>query len=202
MTTALAAVELAPEDAGRLNLYALLARLLYAGPDEGLLQSLAGAPDLESGQGPLAQAWRALRAEAARTDAPTATLDFDTTFVGVGKSPVTPYLSHYMVATGQDRILVALRDTLRELGLARGSQSAEPEDNIAAVLEVMRHLVAQGSDTHSLHTQEAFFREYLQPGYRGFCSAARELPAAPFHVAVVDLLEVFIDAEAEQFEMH
>lgn len=202
MSTALAAVELAPEDAGRINLYALLARLLYAGPDEALLQALSAAPDLESGQGPLAQAWRALRAEAARTDAQAATVAFDTTFVGVGKAPVTLYLSHYMVAVGQERILVALRDTLRELGLARGSQSAEPEDNIAAVLEVMRHLVAQGSDAHSLHTQEAFFREYLQPGYRGFCSAARELPAAPFHVAVVDLLEVFIDAEAEQFEMH
>jgi TorA maturation chaperone TorD len=202
MTAALAAAELAPEDAGRLNLYALLARLLYAGPDEALLQALAGASDLDSGDGPLAQTWRALRAAAASADAATETVAFDTTFVGVGKAPVTTYLSHYMVTVGQERILVALRDTLRELGLARGSRSVEPEDNIAAVLEVMRHLVAQGSDASSLQRQESFFREYLQPGYHGFCNATRELPATPFHVAVVDLLEVFLDAEAAQFEMH
>lgn len=202
MNAALAPDELAPEDAGRLNLYALLARLLHAGPDEALLRALAGASDLDAGDGPLALAWRALRAEAARADASAETVAFDTTFVGVGKAPVTLYLSHYMVDRGHERILVALRDSLRELGLARGSRSVEPEDNIAAVLEVMRHLVAQGSDSASLQTQEAFFREYLQPGYRGFCDATRELPATPFHVAVVDLLEVFLDAEAAQFEMH
>jgi TorA maturation chaperone TorD len=202
MSTVRAPAELAPEDEGRLNLYALLARLLYAGPDEALLQALAGAPDLEAGDGPLALAWRALRTQAAGTEALAETLAFDTIFVGVGKAPVTPYLSHYMVAVGQERILVALRDTLRELGLERGALSSEPEDNIATVLEVMRHLVARGSDAPSLLTQEAFFREYLQPGYRGFCDATRELPATRFHVAVVDLLEVFLDAEAEQFEMH
>jgi TorA maturation chaperone TorD len=191
---------LEPEDQARLNLYALLARLLHAGPDAGLLAAIAQAPDL--GEGPLGLAWRALRTEAARTDAPTATLDFDTTFVGVGKAPVTPYLSHYMASIGQEKILVALRDTLRELGLARNAQSVEPEDNIAAVLEVMRHLVAAGSDQDSLATQEAFFREYLQPGYAGFCNAARDLPASHFHVASVDLLEAFLDAEATQFEMN
>ena len=49
MNAALAPDELAPEDAGRLNLYALLARLLHAGPDEALLQALAGASDLRAG---------------------------------------------------------------------------------------------------------------------------------------------------------
>ena len=152
-----------PEDEGRLQLYALLARLFAAGPDEGLLRALSQSAGSVEGDGALAQAFNDLAQAASHTSARDATLEFDTTFIGVGKAPVSTYLSHYHPGTRKEAVLVKLRDTLTELGLARTAASAEPEDNLTAVLEVMRHLVAAGSDEQSLQRQREFFARYLHP---------------------------------------
>jgi TorA maturation chaperone TorD len=98
-------------------------------------------------------------------------------------------------------VLVELRDTLVQLGLARTASSAEPEDNLTAVLEVMRHLVASGSDAQSLQRQRAFFARYLQPAYRGFCGAAHKADLSEYFKAAVHLLEVFVESDLAQYEM-
>jgi TorA maturation chaperone TorD len=203
MTTTRAAtgVVLAPEDEGRLQLYALLARLFAAGPDEGLLRALAQSAGSVEGDGELAQAWNDLAAAAKDTSAREAQLEFDTTFIGVGKAPVSTYLSHYHPVTRKEAVLVELRATLAQLGLVRAAASAEPEDNLTAVLEVMRHLVAAGSDEQSLQRQQEFFARYLLPGYRGFCDAAHKAELSPYYRAAVRLLEVFMESDLTQFEM-
>ena len=203
MTTASAAtgVVLAPEDEGRLQLYALLARLFAAGPDEGLLRALAQSAGSIGGEGELAQAFDDLAEAAAHTPARDATLEFDATFIGVGKAPVSTYLSHYHPGTRKEAVLVELRGKLAELGLARTSASAEPEDNLTSVLEVMRHLVAAGSDERSLQRQREFFARYLQPAYRAFCDAAHKANLSDYYKAAVEMLEVFLEADLAQFEM-
>jgi len=192
---------LAPEDEGRLQLYALLARLFAAGPDEGLLHALAQSAGSIGGDGELAQAWNNLVAAAENTSARDATLEFDATFIGVGKAPVSTYLSHYHPGARKEAVLVELRDTLAELGLARTAASAEPEDNLTAVLEVMRHLVAAGSDEQSLQRQREFFVRYLLPFYEGFCDAAHKSKLSDYYQAAVRLLEVFLESDLSQFEM-
>ncbi len=194
-------VALAPEDEGRLQFYALLARLFAAGPDDGLLRALAQSAGGIEGDGELARAWNDLAAAAANTSARDATLEFDATFIGVGKAPVSTYLSHYLPVTRKEVVLVELRDTLGQLGLARTAVSAEPEDNLTAVLEVMRHLVAAGSDAQSLELQREFFVRYLQPAFRGFCGAAHKVELSDFYDAAVRLLEVFLESDLAQFEM-
>lgn len=192
---------LEPEDEGRLQLYALLARLFAAGPDEQLLRALAQSAGTIEGDGELARAWGELVAAAADTSAREATLEFDATFVGVGKAPVSTYLSHYHPRTRKEAVLVELRDTLAQLGLARTAASAEPEDNLPAVLEVMRHLVAAGSDARSLELQREFFVRYLQPAYRGFSDAAHKVRLSPYFAAAVRVLETFIESDLAQFEL-
>jgi TorA maturation chaperone TorD len=194
-------VVLTPEDEGRLQLYALLARVFAAGPDEGLLRALAQSAGSIEGGGELALAWNDLAAAAAHTSARDATLEFDATFIGVGKARVSTYLSHYHPVTRKEILLVELRDTLVQLGLARTATSAEPEDNLTAVLEVMRHLVAAGSDASSLQRQRAFFARYLQPAYRGFCDAAHKADLSDYYRSAVRLLEVFMESDLAQFEM-
>jgi len=200
-SNATAAPLLEPEDEGRLQLYALLARLFAAGPDEQLLRALAQSAGTIEGDSELAQAWSELAAAAADTSAREETLEFDTTFVGVGKAPVSTYLSHYHPRPRKEAVLVELRDTLAQLGLARTAASAEPEDNLTAVLEVMRHLVAAGSDAQSLKRQQEFFARYLEPAYRGFSGAAHKANLGPFYAAAVHLLETFIESDLAQFEM-
>jgi TorA maturation chaperone TorD len=194
-------VTLAPEDEGRLQLYAVLARLFAAGPDDGLLRALAQSAGSVEGEGELAHAWNDLAAAAVNTSAREATLEFDATFIGVGKAPVSTYLSHYLPVSRKETVLVELRDTLRELGLARTAASAEPEDNLTSVLEVMRHLVAAGSGPQSLQRQREFFARYLEPAYRGFCSAANGIDLSAYYRAAVRLLEAFLDSDLAQFEM-
>jgi TorA maturation chaperone TorD len=200
-TNAATGVVLAPEDEGRLQLYALLARLFAAGPDEGLLRALAQSAGSVEGDGELAQAWNNLAVAAGNTSARDATLEFDTTFIGVGKAPVSTYLSHYHPLTRKEAVLVELRDTLVQLGLARTAASAEPEDNLTAVLEVMRHLVAAGSDEQSLQRQREFFARYLLPAYPAFCVAAHKADLSDYYKAAVDMLEVFLQSDLAQFEM-
>lgn len=192
---------LTPEDEGRLQLYAVLARVFAAGPDEALLRGLAQSAGSVEGEGELALAWNDLAAAAQRTSAQKATLEFDSTFIGTGKSPVSTYLSHYHPVARKEMLLVDLRDTLARLGLARSAGSSEPEDNLTAVLEVMRHLVAAGSDSQSLQRQRDFFGRYLLPGYRGFCDAAHKAELSDYYKAAVRLLEAFVESDLAQFEM-
>jgi TorA maturation chaperone TorD len=200
-TGASAAGELAPEDEGRLHLYALLARLFAAGPDESLLRALAQSAGSIAGDGALALAWNDLAAAAARTSAKEATAEFDAVFVGVGRAPLTTYLSHYHPVSRKEMLLVELRETLMQLGLARTAASAEPEDNLTAVLETMRHLVAAGSDAASLQRQRVFFGRFLAPAYRGFCDAAHKVDLSPYYRSAVRLLEVFVDSDLAQFDV-
>jgi len=192
---------LTPEDEGRLQLYALLARLFAAGPDEGLLRALSQSAGSIGGDGELAQAFNDLAEAAAQTSARDATLEFDTTFIGVGKAPVSTYLSHYHPGSRKEAVLVELRGTLGQLGLARTAASAEPEDNLTAVLEVMRHLVAAGSDEPSLRRQREFFARYLEPAYGAFCGAAQKADLSNYYRAAVRLLEVYLESDQRQFEI-
>lgn len=194
-------ITLTPEDQARANLYALLARLLYAGPDRALLEALATSADMFEGEEALPSAWRKLAERAAQTTPQDCVLDYDSSFIGVGKAPVTPYLSHYLVSARHEQVLVDLRDELREMGLARDARSVEPEDHIAALLEVMRHLIERGDDDAAIERQAAFFKRYIEAGYSGLVAAAQAEALSPFYLAVVELLSAFLDAESKQFEM-
>src|SRR3954447_23573295 len=78
----------AEEDRARAGYYALLARLLYAGPDAALLEAIASSDERTgdaAGSG-LASAWGALAAAARAMDAEAAQLEYDQVFVGTGKA--------------------------------------------------------------------------------------------------------------------
>ena len=195
--------DLAPEDAARAGFYALLARLFYAGPDAALLQVIATADDIvaEGDQVALADAWRGLRTAAAATDAETARAEHETLFVGAGKAAVTPYTSHYLVETGRERVLVALRDDLAELGLERNDASHEPEDHFAALCEVMRHLVARDSSDAALQRQKKFFTRYMHRAYNPLTERVMASTKTSFYGYVARFTKAFCDTEAASLDM-
>ena len=125
--TAAATAKLEPEDQARANFYALLARLFRGPPDAGLLRAIAGAPPLapsESVAGDddlaadLATAWDALRSASASIDADAARDEYQALFIGVGRSEVSLYASHYL-GPQSGRPLAEIRAALAEQGLAR-----------------------------------------------------------------------------------
>lgn len=191
------------EDQARADHYALIARLFHAGPDAELLRAIAGADAIagKDASAPLAAAWKALREAAAATDAEAAREEYDSVFVGTGKAEITPYSSHYLADSMQERVLVRLRDTLTKMALARSQSAAEYEDHFSGLCEVMRHLIAAGSSDVALRKQKIFFMEYIAYWYVGFCAAVIASPNTDFYKPVAVFTKAFLDVEVGSFEM-
>jgi TorA maturation chaperone TorD len=195
--------DLAPEDAARADFYALLARLWHSGPDAELLAAIAAADAIvaEGDQTSLAEAWRQLQAAAGATDPETARTEHEALFVGTGRATVTPYATHYLTETARERVLVAVRDELMALGLERDQATHEPEDHFAALLEVMRHLVAAGSSDAALQRQKNFFTRYMHRAYNPLTDEVMASTKTSFYGYVARFTKAFCDTEAASLDM-
>ena len=186
---------IAPEEQARADLYALLARLFYAPPDAALLSALAK----EKGEGELGGAWAGLAEAAAQADAEAVREEYDETFVGTGKAPVTLYTTAYVIKYSSETPLAALRAELANLGLARRQEAREPEDHIAALCDVMRHLVAK--QKLELEEQRRFFNRWIAPAAEPLCSAIERSDKTRFYKRVAALAKRFFALEQTAFEM-
>jgi TorA maturation chaperone TorD len=195
--------DVAPEDQARGDLYALLGRLWYVGPDASLLRAIAQAESIaaEGEQVALAESWQQLQTAAGATDPAAAAGEYETLFVGTGKAAITLYVSHYLAESAKERVLVALRDELPTLGLGRAGEAHEPEDHFAALCEVMRHLVAAGSTDAALHRQRKFFTRYIGPAYNRLLEQVFISDSANFYKSVARFTKAFFDIEAAALEM-
>lgn len=190
------------EDRARAEHYALIARLFHAAPDAALLAALAQAGQTLGGDGgELPRAWAALGAAARSMPQRAVTDEFDALFVSVGKPDVMSNGSWYLTGFLQEEPLAELRDDLAALGLGRRPGVTETEDHIAALAEVMRHLVLTGPDAAGLARQQQFFGRHLAPWYAQFAGALAAAPKADFYAKVAGLLAAFMDIERQAFDM-
>ncbi len=192
-----------PEDQTRAGYYALLARLFYSGPDAGLLAAIGAAEEGAGDAAPSAvgEAWNRLAAASRAMDAEAAQLEYDQLFVGTGKAEVTPYATFYLAETGREKILVRLRQELASLGLARSPEVREPEDHIAGLFEVMRHLISMGSSDAALQKQRDFFSRYAERSVGGFCAAIDASEKANFYRHVARFASAFFVVETEALKV-
>lgn len=206
---AIAREGISPEDQARADFYALLARLFADAPDAAFLAALADAAPLitedsvaDGGGQDLAAAWDQLRAASARVDPVLAADEHQALFVGVGRSAVSPYASHYL-APQSGRLLAELRATLARLGLARKPATSEYEDHIAVVLETMRLLAAGDATTPpaSISEQRAFFERYVASWAFDCCAAITANVVANYYRAVAQFTDSFLALERDSFAM-
>lgn len=198
--------ELTPEDTARADLYALLAHLFQAAPDEDLLAVLANADDVsaEAPHSLVGEAWRKLQSAAAAADPEALAQEFQDLFVGVGSGEVMAYGSWHLTGFLMEEPLARLRDDLAQLGLSRLQSAAEPEDHIAALAEAMRLLVRGGDGVAAaaFEVQKAFFTRHLRPWYARFAEQLAKAPSANFYRAAGELTKTFLDTEAALFETY
>ena len=191
---------LSEEDAARANLYALIGRLFYDAPDSIFLAELCRAEAEPTGNNaPLDRAWQSLRDACGSVYPVVVKQEHDTLFVGVGKSEVTPYTSHYVRGNSPDRHLVRLRERMDQLGLARRSAAFEVEDHVSGICDVMRILIEDG---HPLSDQQLFFKEFVYPGATPFCDAVAVATSVVFYRYVAEFARAFLEMERQAFEMH
>ena len=191
----------APEDRARADLYALIATLFYAPPDAGLLQALAEADEIvgEDDSVALAEAWGALQRACAAVDEEAVQDEYDSLLIGVGKAPVPPYVGAYAEKTGPESLLVELRAYLAARGLGRKDSVTEPEDHVAALCELMRHLISV--QQAGIEDQRECYHRFLYPGTVRFCDALLAAESANFYTAVARFARAFFELERTAFEM-
>lgn len=195
-----AASALDGEDVARANLYGLISRLFYAPPDPNLLAEISRSPEGEGveARGGLVAAWHDLQ-EACRTAYPAVVRqEYDTLFVGVGKSEVSPYLAGYAESVAPDRYLVRLREQLDAWGLARREEAGETEDHISGISDIMRWLI---ENQQPLSEQQKFFENFAYRGATAFYAAVQKSVSASFYKPVAALASSFFDIEKTAFEM-
>jgi TorA maturation chaperone TorD len=191
---------LPPEEQARANLYGLLARLFYAPPDADLLKALAAAQDeREEGEGGIGEAWDELSRAAADADPEAVREEYETAFVGTGKAPVSLYTIAYTIRYSSEAPLAALRGELAQLGLGRRENAYEPEDHIAGLCEVMRHLVAE--QKRDLEEQKRFFSKWVYPAAEPLCAAIEKSEHTAFYKSVGRFAATFLGIERSAFEM-
>ena len=209
------AIALDAEEQARANFYALLARLFYAPPDDRLLHNIATSGDgdeqpsdttesldtagsLEAA-GSLDAAWRDLVNAAASADQAGVADEYNSLFVGSGRSEVSLYLGAYTARSSVDTKLVALREFLAAHGIQRQAAVHEPQDHVAMLFEVMRYLICEQPD--DIEEQKVFFDHFVWSGGIALCDAISTHDRAQFFTQVAAFAKSFLLVEHDAFEM-
>lgn len=192
--------ELEPEDRARSATYAWLASLLRKAPDETVLERLrALAEDDSAPAAGLPGAWVSLKLAADHGDADSINDEFHQLFIGLGRGQLVPFASWYLTGFLMERPLGRLRDDLRALGFERQDGVREPEDHVAALLEVMAMLV-QDPET-PLEAQRKFFSDHISTWIGRFFSDLEAAREASFYRAVGRLGSEFCNVETKGLAM-
>ena len=191
------------DELARAELYGLLSRLWLSAPDAELLLAFGTAvTQAPEPGGHLEAPWQALVSAMRASSVEAASAEFNALFHGVGKPEVFAYGSFYLSGFLNEKPVAALRTDLQALGLTRDADALETEDHIAYLLEVMRYLIA-GDDLAvcNLEQQRRFFRAHLQPWVERLCDAVLAHPRAQTWRAVASFTAVFMQVEAQAFDM-
>jgi TorA maturation chaperone TorD len=191
--------QIAEEDQLRAQFYGLLAALLARPADAAMLARLAG---IEGDDTPIGRGLRTL-AEVARMSTPDAVeQEYNNLFIGIGKGELTPFGSYYLTGFLNEKPLARLREAMDHHGITRADEVSEPEDHIASVCEMMSGLITGAfGPSLGLAEQRAFFRDHIGPWAGRFFADLEAAKSAAFYMPVGAIGRVFMEIEAEAFEM-
>jgi len=192
---------IAEEDRARAEFYALLGRL-YTGPADAPLLSAIGASQLwaDGESNPLAAAWNGLVLASRAMDADAADQEYTDLFVGVGKAECNLHASFWAPDAAR-RPLVAVRAELAALGLSRVHDAAVYEDQLGALFETMRMLIAgvPGHDPQPVAVQRAFFERFIGDWVNRCCDAIMQCQVANYYRRVAEFTCLFVAVERDSF---
>lgn len=202
MERVVAAPVLSEEDLARAEHYAVLSRLFASPPDAEFLAKLpALAATWGNSQSDLGRAWLMLADAARSINAEQLEEEFTRIFLTIGRPEVMLFGSFYIAGFMMEEPVVELRADLAELGLGRRLGITESEDHIAALSDVMRHLIVTGPDAAGLARQKAFFEGHLAPWTDALADALEAAADSPFYSRTAMLVRAFFAIERLAFDM-
>jgi TorA maturation chaperone TorD len=199
---------LSDEDQARADFYALIARLMLAPPNAGLLKALAtaepiGADGLAEAGRALEDAWLKLTQAASVVDADAVAEEFTALFVSTGNPLLNPNGSFYLAGHLNDVPLAELRHDLARLRITRARGVGEFEDHLGALCETMRVLItgAPGIARQPLEEQKQLFTAHIQPWYAACLNDIAGAEPSNFYRVVAAFAGAFLAIEALAFGM-
>lgn len=184
----------------RAGVYQLLARLFAREPDQELLDTLAGIGEVDTSEGKIAMGWELLKQASQNTELAAAQQEYFDLFIGVGRGELVPFGSWYLTGFLMEKPVAVLRQDLDNLGIERQEDVAESEDHIAALCDAMA-LIIQSSDEISLQTQQAFFKDHIEPWVTRFFDDVETANHAHFYRGVGFFGNAFFEFESEMLAM-
>ena len=192
-------VSLAQEDALRAQMYRFLARLLAAPPDQPLLKSLSEMSGDDTDLGKSIQSFGTL---AAKTDPAQAEQEYQDLFIGVGRGELLPYGSYYLTGFLHEKPLAKLRNDMAQLGIKRSEDVREPEDHIAALLDIMAGLITgEFGEPATLAEQKAFYEAHISSWAGHFFADLEGAKSSVLYAALGTIGRTFIEIETTAFSM-
>ena len=191
------------EEIARAEVYGVLAHLYVGPPDEALHERLRTAVTEAPVAGAfLERSWSDVVAAAQRLSVAAIRDEYDALFGGLGKPEFFLYASHHRAGALNEQPLVALRDTLAQLGLARDEATTETEDHLALLCDTMRLLIT-GDDlaVSNLAVQQAFFGQHLRPWAERLLEQLAVHPRADFYRALALFARDFFAVEGQAFDL-
>ncbi len=184
-------------DAARAQEYALLATLLNRAPDAQLLSQLS---ELRGDATPLGMAHVALGDAASRADTHRVEREYFDLFIGLGRGELLPYGSYYLTGFLHERPLARLREDLGKIGIARADGVVEPEDHAGILCEIMSGIASRRLPAPP-DSDRLIFEKHMAPWIGRFFADLEQAASANFYRKVGTLGRVFIDIEAEAFDL-
>ncbi len=181
------------ERLARIHSYRFIANLLRHPPDVTQLEQMAMLERQAQTVDDYGFALQMLGLAAAQCGAAEIDDEFHALFIGLGRGELVPYGSWYLTGYLMEQPLAALRSDLARLGMVRNEDSHEPEDHVAALLEVMAFLI-ESEDSRAV--QQQFFHSHIAPWMARFFNDLTVANNAVFYRAVGRLGMAFLRLES------
>lgn len=183
----------------RASVYALLARYLARPPSA---EALREAASFQGGDTPFGSAIGGLGIVAARTDPERVDREYHDLFIGLGRGELLPYASYYLTGFLHEKPLARLRESLRALGIERTPWVKEPEDHIAALMDIMSGLITGAfGRTLPLDAQKQFFDDHIDSWADYFFRDLECAKSSAFYAALGHVGREFLTIERDAFSM-
>jgi len=166
-------------------------------PDAAFLSKLSA---LRADASPLGLAHAALAEAAEGTTAEKVEREYFDLFIGLGRGELMPYGSYYLTGFLHERPLARLREDLARIGIARAERMVEPEDHAGILCEIMSGLASRRLPAPP-DSDRMIFEKHIAPWIGRFFTDLENAAAADFYKRMGTLGRVYMDIEAEAFDM-
>ncbi len=195
-----AAIErVSQEDALRAQLYTLLARFLARPPQADALKAAAA---MSGDATDLGQAIHGFARIAAKSSPDGIAQEYHDLFIGTGRAELLPYASYYLTGFLHEKPLAKLRSDMARLGIERRETVSEPEDHIAAIMEMMSGLITGAfGQAASLDDQRAFYDTHLGSWGSHFFTDLEAAKSSVLYAVIGTVGRTFLEIEKVAFAM-